>query len=61
VIYDKLVTLLDTRRALEGLVDEGKCKAIGLSDISLGQAKEIFEAGSLTVAENLAAKVFSHI
>ena len=42
VIYDKGVTLLDTWRALEGLVDEGKCKAIGLSDISLGQAKEIF-------------------
>src|ERR1044071_8738989 len=41
VIYDKGVTLLDTRRALEGLVDEGKCRAIGLSDISLGQAKPI--------------------
>ena len=44
VIYDKEVTLLDTWRALEGLVDEGKCKAIGLSDVTLGQAKEIFEA-----------------
>ena len=27
VIYDKGVTLLETWRALEGLVDEGKCKA----------------------------------
>jgi diketogulonate reductase-like aldo/keto reductase len=44
VIYDKGVTLLDTWRALEGLVDEGKCKAIGLSDVSLEQVKEIFEA-----------------
>jgi diketogulonate reductase-like aldo/keto reductase len=50
VIYDKGVTLLDTWRALEGLVDEGKCKAIGLSDIGLGQAKEIFEAGRIKPA-----------
>jgi diketogulonate reductase-like aldo/keto reductase len=42
VIYDKGVTLLDTWRALERLVDEGKCKAIGLSDVGLDQTKEIF-------------------
>src|ERR1700678_3488422 len=45
VIYDNGVTLAETWRALEGLVDEGKCKAIGLSDISLEHTKEIFEAG----------------
>jgi diketogulonate reductase-like aldo/keto reductase len=50
VIYDKGVTLLDTWRALEGLVDEGKCKAIGLSDVSLDQTKEIFEAGRIKPA-----------
>jgi diketogulonate reductase-like aldo/keto reductase len=50
VIYDKGVTLLDTWRALEGLVDEGKCKAIGLSDVSLDQVKEIFEAGRIKPA-----------
>ena len=50
VIYDKGVTLLDTWRALESLVDEGKCKAIGLSDISLAQTKEIFEAGRIKPA-----------
>src|ERR1700692_4310160 len=47
VIYDPGVTLLDTWRALEGLVDEGKCKAIGLSDVGLKQAQELFEAGGI--------------
>jgi alcohol dehydrogenase (NADP+) len=50
VIYDKGVTLLDTWRALEDLVDEGKCKAIGLSDISLQQTKEIFDAARIKPA-----------
>jgi diketogulonate reductase-like aldo/keto reductase len=50
VIYDKGVTLLDTWRALEGLVDEGRCKAIGLSDVGLGHAKEIFEAARIKPA-----------
>jgi diketogulonate reductase-like aldo/keto reductase len=50
VIYDNGVTLLDTWRALEGLVDEGKCKAIGLSDVSLDQAKEIFETARIKPA-----------
>src|ERR1700758_4202318 len=49
-IYDTGVTLLDTWRALEGLVDEGKCKAIGLSDVSLEQAKGIFEAARIKPA-----------
>ncbi len=50
VIYDKGVTLLDTWRALERLVDEGRCKAIGLSDVKLDQAKEIFEAARIKPA-----------
>src|SRR6201993_4595647 len=47
VVYDNGVTLLDTWRALESLVDEGRCKAIGLSDVTLGQVNEIFEAGRI--------------
>jgi diketogulonate reductase-like aldo/keto reductase len=50
VIYDKGVTLLDTWRALESLVDGGRCKAIGLSDVSLEQTKEIFDAARIKPA-----------
>ncbi len=35
VIYDSGVTLIETWAALEHLVDEGKCKSIGLSDVNL--------------------------
>lgn len=41
VLYDSGVTLIDTWRALESLVDEGRCKSIGLSDITLQALKEI--------------------
>jgi diketogulonate reductase-like aldo/keto reductase len=50
VIYDKTVTLLDTWRALERLVDEGRCKAIGLSDVNLEQVKGIFDAARIKPA-----------
>src|SRR5580698_2573565 len=50
VIYDKGVTLLDTWRALECLVDEGKCEASGLCDVSRDKRKEIFEAGRIKLA-----------
>jgi diketogulonate reductase-like aldo/keto reductase len=50
VIYDKTVTLLDTWRALENLVDEGKCRAIGLSDVNLEQARGIFYAARIKPA-----------
>ena len=50
VIYDREVKLLDTWGALEKLVDEGKCKAIGLSDIGLDRVKEIFEAATIKPA-----------
>ena len=50
VIYDKGVTLLDTWRALERLVDEGACKAIGISDVGLEQVKEIVNAARIKPA-----------
>jgi diketogulonate reductase-like aldo/keto reductase len=50
VIYDKEVTLLDTWKAMEGLVDSGKCRAIGLSDVSLEQVKEIVVAARIKPA-----------
>jgi len=50
VIYDQGVTLLDTWRALEGLVSEGKCKAIGLSDVSLIQVQDIVKAARIKPA-----------
>ncbi len=50
VIYDDAVTLTDTWKALEGLVDEGRCKAIGLSNVSLGQLKEVFEIARIKPA-----------
>jgi diketogulonate reductase-like aldo/keto reductase len=44
VIYDQGVTLLDTWSAMEDLVSQGKCKAIGLSDVSLAQVQDIVKA-----------------
>jgi diketogulonate reductase-like aldo/keto reductase len=50
VIYDVATTLTDTWKALENLVDEGRCKAIGLSNVSLAQLKEVFEIARIKPA-----------
>jgi diketogulonate reductase-like aldo/keto reductase len=50
VIYDKGVTLLDTWRAMEDLVDRGRCRAIGLSDISLDQLRPLYESARIKPA-----------
>ena len=50
VIYDSGVTLVETWGALERLVDEGKCKSIGLSDITLDQLREIVAAARIKPA-----------
>jgi diketogulonate reductase-like aldo/keto reductase len=50
VIYDSGVTLLETWQALERLVEEGRCKSIGLSDITLETLREIFAAARIKPA-----------
>jgi alcohol dehydrogenase (NADP+) len=50
VLYDRGVTLLDTWRAMESLVDHGKCRAIGLSDIGLDEVKTIYESARIKPA-----------
>ena len=50
VLYDQGVTLLDTWKALESLVDQGKCRAIGLSDITLNDLKPLYESARIKPA-----------
>jgi alcohol dehydrogenase (NADP+) len=50
VIYDKGVTLLDTWRAMEALVDQGRCRAIGLSDIGLNELRPLYDAARIKPA-----------
>jgi alcohol dehydrogenase (NADP+) len=50
VIYDSGITLVETWGALERLVDDGHCKSIGLSDISLEKLREIVEAARIKPA-----------
>jgi diketogulonate reductase-like aldo/keto reductase len=50
VIYDEGVTLLDTWRAMEDLVGDGRCRAIGLSDIGLNELRPLYEAARIKPA-----------
>ncbi|HUN88606.1 MAG TPA: aldo/keto reductase [Terriglobales bacterium] len=50
VLYDRDVTLFDTWKAMEALVDRGKCRAIGLSDIALDELKHIYESARIKPA-----------
>jgi len=50
VIYDESVTLLDTWRAMEELVERGRCRAIGLSDITLSDLQLLYESARIKPA-----------
>ena len=50
VIYDSGVTLVETWRALERLVDDGHCKSIGLSDVTLDKLREIVASARIKPA-----------
>jgi alcohol dehydrogenase (NADP+) len=50
ILYDRGVTLLDTWRALEDLVDRKRCRAIGLSDIGLNELEPLYESARIKPA-----------
>ena len=50
VIYDSGVALVETWQAMERLVDDGHCKAIGLSDITLEKLREVVAAARIKPA-----------
>ena len=50
VVYDRGVTLQDTWKAMESLVDRAKCRAIGLSDITLNDLRPIYESARIKPA-----------
>lgn len=50
IIYDRGVTLLETWGAMENLVEQGKCKAIGLSDVTLENLAPLYEAARIKPA-----------
>lgn len=57
VVYDPGVTLVETWHAMERLVDDGHCRAIGLSNVSLDTLREIVAAARIKPA---AVQVESH-
>jgi diketogulonate reductase-like aldo/keto reductase len=50
VVYDTGLTLIETWQALERLVDDGRCKSIGLSDVNLEKLRAIVSAARIKPA-----------
>jgi diketogulonate reductase-like aldo/keto reductase len=50
VVYDSGVTLGETWQALERLVDDGHCRAIGLSNVNLDTLRDIFAGARIKPA-----------
>ena len=50
IVYDDGVTLEETWTAMETLVDEGLCHAIGLSDIDVEGTRRIVDAARIKPA-----------
>ena len=50
VLYDDGVTLFDTWKAMESLVGHGRCRAIGLSDITLDGLLPLYESARIKPA-----------
>jgi diketogulonate reductase-like aldo/keto reductase len=50
IVYDSGVTLPETWHALERLVDEGRCGAIGLSNVDLKKLQEIVDVARIKPA-----------
>jgi alcohol dehydrogenase (NADP+) len=50
VAYDSGVTLGETWQAMERLVDQGRCRAIGLSNVNLAKLREIVDGARLKPA-----------
>jgi len=57
VLYDSEVTLQETWHGMERLMEDGRCRSIGLSDISLGKLREIVASARIKPA---AIQIESH-
>src|SRR4051795_2521904 len=50
ILYDRGVTLLETWGAMERLVESGRCRAIGLSDIGMDKLLPVYESARIKPA-----------
>jgi len=50
VLYDDGVTLPETWKAMEALVTQGRCRAIGLSDVGMDELVRVYESARIKPA-----------